>query len=229
LKDADMTVVIGPVLKRADGYEFDTWTAGKEVARGYPYRRIEDAYYARNADIKASAQGRAPAAIVCQTLDEFIVKLTEDGYPINDVYLAAKTPWLQRQLHNPLGLGDRPFVVGRRPVAGEELPPRQPDLMLDDTGPFRLSRNHFMIEQRHEAYHVRDLRSTLGTIVNGQPIGDHFCTDDVLLRAGENEVIAGGAGSPFVFSVSIPGPLVSASRGTGKASSYSEGRPLIPI
>jgi len=79
-----MTVVIGPVLKRADGYEFDTWTAGKEVARGYPYRRIEDAYYARNADIKASAQGRAPAAIVCQTLDEFIVKLTEDGYPIND-------------------------------------------------------------------------------------------------------------------------------------------------
>ena len=83
-----MTVVIGPVLKRADGYEFDTWTAGKEVARGYPYRRIEDAYYARNADIKASAQGRAPAAIVCQTLDEFIVKLTEDGYPINDVYLS---------------------------------------------------------------------------------------------------------------------------------------------
>jgi hypothetical protein len=74
-----MTVVIGPVLKRADGYEFDTWTAGKEVARGYPYRRIEDAYYARNADIKASAQGRAPAAIVCQTLDEFIVKLTEDS------------------------------------------------------------------------------------------------------------------------------------------------------
>ena len=138
-----MTVVIGPVLKRADGYEFDTWTAGKEVARGYPYRRIEDAYYARNADIKASAQGRAPAAIVCQTLDEFIVKLTEDCYPINDAYLAAKTPWLQRQLHNPLGLGDRPFVVGRRPVAGEELPPRQPDLILDDTGPFRLSRNHF--------------------------------------------------------------------------------------
>ena len=92
-----------------------------------------------------------------------------------------KNPWLERQLHTPLGLGDRPFVVGRRPVAGEGLPPRQPDLMLDDTGPFRLSRNHFMIEQRHEGYHVRDLRSTLGTIVNGQPIGDHFCTDDVLL------------------------------------------------
>jgi pSer/pThr/pTyr-binding forkhead associated (FHA) protein len=48
---------------------------------------------------------------------------------------------------------------------------------------------------------VRDLRSTLGTIVNGEPIGTHFRTDDAPLRAGENEVIAGGVDSPFVFSV----------------------------
>ena len=73
-----MGMVIGPVLRRADGYGFDSWTAGKGVSRGYPYRRIEDAYYARNAEIKASAQGRTPAAIVCQTLDEFIAKST--GY-----------------------------------------------------------------------------------------------------------------------------------------------------
>jgi hypothetical protein len=64
-----------------------------------------------------------------------------------------------------------------------------------------------MIEQRDEGYHVRDLRSTLGTIDNGQPIGGRFGTDDVLLRSGENEVIAGDVGSPFVLSVSIPGPL----------------------
>ena len=43
--------------------------------------------------------------------------------------------------------------------------------------------------------------STLGTIVNGEPIGNHFRTDDAPLRAGENEVIAGGVDSPFVFSV----------------------------
>jgi hypothetical protein len=201
-----VNIVIGPVLSRADGYAFDTWTAGKGVTRSYPYRRIDQAYYARDAEIKASAQSRAPAAIVCQTLDEFIVKLTGDGYPIDNAYLAAGNLWLKHQLHTPVGLGDRPFVVGRRPVAGEGLPPRQPDLMLDDPGPFRLSRNHFMIEQRHEGYHVRDLRSTLGTIVNGQPIGGHFGTDDVLLRCGENEVIAGDVGSSFVFSVSIPGP-----------------------
>jgi hypothetical protein len=78
LEDADMGIVIGPVLRRADGYRFDTWTAGKGMTCGYPYHRIEDAHYARNADIKASAQGRALAAIVCQTLDEFIAKST--GY-----------------------------------------------------------------------------------------------------------------------------------------------------
>ena len=71
-----MGIVIGPVLRRADGYRFDTWTAGKGVTRGYPYRRIEDAHYARNSEIKASVQGRAPSAIVCQTLDEFIAKST---------------------------------------------------------------------------------------------------------------------------------------------------------
>ena len=110
---------------------------------------------------------------------------------------------MQRQLHTPLALGDLPFVVGRGPVAREGLPPSQPDLKLDDTAPFRLSRNHFMIEKRDGNYYVRDLRSTLGTIVNGEPIGDHFRGDEAPLRAGENEVIAGGVNSPFVFSVVV--------------------------
>jgi len=122
---------------------------------------------------------------------------------VNNAYLAAKTPWLQRQLHAPLGLGDLPFIVGRGPVAGEGPPRLQPDLKLDDTVPFRLSRNHFMIEKRDGSYYVRDLCSTLGTIVNGEPIGNHFRGDDATLQAGENEVIAGGVDSPFVFSLVI--------------------------
>ena len=123
---------------------------------------------------------------------------------IDNAYLAAKSAWLQRQFRTPLGLGDLPFVVGRGPVAREGLlPPLQPDLKLNDNVPFRLSRNHFMIEKRDGSYYVRDLRSTLGTIVNGEPIGDHFRGDAAPLRAGENEVIAGGVDSPFVFSVFI--------------------------
>jgi predicted component of type VI protein secretion system len=131
---------------------------------------------------------------------------------VNNAYLAARNPWLQRQFHTPLGLGDLPFVVGRAPVAQEGLPPLQPDLKLDDTVPFRLSRNHFIIEKRDGTYYVRDLCSTLGTIVNGEPIGDHFRGDDVPLRAGENEVIAGGVDSPFVFSVFIQRDQAAAAR-----------------
>ena len=71
-----MDIVIGPVLKHPCGYGFDVWTAAKGLTRGYPYCRIEDAYYAWRAEIRASAQGRAPAAKVCQTLEEFIVKST---------------------------------------------------------------------------------------------------------------------------------------------------------
>jgi FHA domain len=117
-----------------------------------------------------------------------------------------KNPWLQRQFRDPCGLGDLPIVVGRRPVAGEGQPLWEADLTLDDTAPFRLSRNHFIIEKYDGAYHVRDLRSTLGTIVNGEPIGDHFRTDDAPLRAGENEVIAGGVDSPFAFAVFTGSP-----------------------
>src|SRR5262249_7588281 len=60
-----------------------------------------------------------------------------------------------------------------------------------------------MIEKRDGSYYVRDLCSTLGTIVNGEPIGDHFRGDEAPLRAGENEVIAGGVDSLFVFAVFI--------------------------
>ena len=118
-------------------------------------------------------------------------------------HLSAKSGWLQRQLPAPIEVGERPFVVGRIPSSGERSAPSQTDLLLDDAMPFRLSRNHFVIEKRGGVYHVRDLRSTLGTIVNSQPIGNQFHIDDSLLRAGENEVIAGGTGSPFVFSVTV--------------------------
>jgi hypothetical protein len=96
-----MGIVIGPVLRRADGYIFDTWTASKGVILGYPYRRIEDAHYARKAEIKASAQGHAPSAIVCQTLDEFITKST--GYEMP----AAGIVKLMKSVRPPVGVSPK--------------------------------------------------------------------------------------------------------------------------
>ena len=122
---------------------------------------------------------------------------------VSKAYLVAKNRWLQRQFHTRLELKDLPFVVGRGSIAGEGSPPLPPDLKLDDRAPFRLSRNHFMIEKRDGIYYVHDLRSTLGTIVNGEPIGEHFRSDDAPLVAGDNDVIAGGVDSPFVFSVVV--------------------------
>ena len=94
------------------------------------------------------------------------------------------------------------FMGESLPVAREGGPQLHPNLKLNDTVPFRLSATTYD-EKRDGSYYVHDLRSTLGTIVNGQPIDEHLRNDDAPLRAGENEVIAGGVGSRFVFSVFI--------------------------
>jgi hypothetical protein len=61
-------MIIGPILKRAGGYVFDTWRSGEGLNPGYAYRRIEDASYARNAAI------RSDGPVVCHTVDEFLAQ-----------------------------------------------------------------------------------------------------------------------------------------------------------
>ena len=41
------------------------------------------------------------------------IRKAADRQAAVESYLAAKNPWLQRQLYAPLGLSDLPFVVGR--------------------------------------------------------------------------------------------------------------------
>jgi hypothetical protein len=69
-EDADMEMVIGPVLKRAGGYAFDTWTPREGTCHGFAYPRIEDAIYARKATIRAAGRS-ASLPLACQTIDEF--------------------------------------------------------------------------------------------------------------------------------------------------------------
>ncbi len=63
-----MKLIIGPILKRAGGYVFDTWRSGEGFNHGFPYRRIEDANYARNAAIRTG--GASP----CHTLEDFLAQ-----------------------------------------------------------------------------------------------------------------------------------------------------------
>ena len=70
-----MQAVVGPILIKEGCYAFDLWTPEEGLSRGYAYRRIEDANYARNVEIRS--RRRQDAAVVCATLDEFTSAITE--------------------------------------------------------------------------------------------------------------------------------------------------------
>jgi hypothetical protein len=81
-----MQTVIGPVLARTDGYAFDTWTHESGLHRGFGYRRIDDAYYARNAALAGDARPGESGAIVCNTLDAFLAQ-------VEGAALSAEIAW----------------------------------------------------------------------------------------------------------------------------------------
>jgi CRP/FNR family transcriptional regulator, cyclic AMP receptor protein len=123
---------------------------------------------------------------------------------LQQLQLAADTIALRERIGTqPIRVDQFPFVVGRRPRPGEKLPRRVPDLVLDDLSPFRLSRLHFVIASEHNRLLVRDLDSSLGTSVNGEPIGSHFRTDVAELKLGQNRIVAGGFDSDFAFTALV--------------------------
>jgi hypothetical protein len=64
-------MILGPVLIREGGYAFDAWTAENRLRRGYVYRRIEDAYYARKAELRRPGESHARPIVACNAVDEF--------------------------------------------------------------------------------------------------------------------------------------------------------------
>ena len=66
-----MHTVFGPVITREGGYAFDSLTDEEGLNRSFSYLRVEDAYYARKADIRSHTGSRGDRMVVCSTLDEF--------------------------------------------------------------------------------------------------------------------------------------------------------------
>ncbi|MFZ9919980.1 MAG: cyclic nucleotide-binding domain-containing protein [Terrimicrobiaceae bacterium] len=77
------------------------------------------------------------------------------------------------------------------------------DFSIPDKQPFQVSRNHCSIEREGDHYFVRDRGSTLGTIVNGVPIGVQHGTLTVDLKKGENILILGSQRSPYKFRIDL--------------------------
>jgi hypothetical protein len=72
-----MHTVVGPILAKEGGYAFDIWTPEEGLSCGYAYRRIEDAHYARNLEIRSRKRGRPLSPLTCDTLDEFTSAVAE--------------------------------------------------------------------------------------------------------------------------------------------------------
>lgn len=105
---------------------------------------------------------------------------------------------------DPIKVTHLPFVVGRAPGPHEAtVGATKPDLEIPEPEPYRLSRSHFCLLIDDGAVLARDLASELGTIVNQTPLGRDFAQDTAPLHPGENQVVAGGTGSPFTFTLTL--------------------------
>jgi hypothetical protein len=72
-----MQVIVGPIVTRDGGFAFDSWTPAGGFSRGYSYRRVEDAHYARRIEIKSGAGQFLGRTVACSTIDEFTSALAK--------------------------------------------------------------------------------------------------------------------------------------------------------
>jgi CRP/FNR family transcriptional regulator, cyclic AMP receptor protein len=105
----------------------------------------------------------------------------------------------------PIDVRHLPFQVGNR-FGGETLPIASNHYCcIPARGVGDLAAPHFEILRRDGLVGVRDLGTSTGTCVNGTMISRASLNAFVALRQGDNEVIAGGLGSPFRFCVRFAG------------------------
>ncbi len=72
-------VIVGPVLTQQGGYAFDVWTATGGRQPSFPYRRIEDAYYARRYEIQGGQRRSSIGAVICNTVTDFVAAIAQSA------------------------------------------------------------------------------------------------------------------------------------------------------
>lgn len=180
----------------------------------------------RTSDIAPLHASRSLLNVTSAFFAEEVVAGSESGALAT---LLPQTDYLKKHLPaDGIAIATSPFIVGREETDGERslllsrglnerrksgdrrqdahLDPEtgrpRAHLTLQDAKPYRLSRIHFSIQKLNDgSFIVRDLGSALGTRVNDEYLGVEFAQDFTKLQAGENEIVAGGRKSPFVFRV----------------------------
>ena len=74
MNETNLNIVVGPVLARAGGYVYETWTPSQGLCGSFIYPRIDNAYYARAVEIAHYQQAGVRDPKICDTVDEFALE-----------------------------------------------------------------------------------------------------------------------------------------------------------
>lgn len=149
--------------------------------------------------------------MLCERLsaaDQMAVEgLHTDGAPMIDVARVRLLP-ASHQVETQIGADGVvvkafPYRVGRRVQSGAKRLETDTVLALVAPESNDLSPEHFAIGEERGALTIRDLGSYLGTLVNGQRIASFEHGSVAGLRFGDNQVVTGGADSPYRFRIIV--------------------------
>ena len=99
-----------------------------------------------------------------------------------------------------------PFHFGRRAQLAGKEGRIQNQLLIADRSPFRVSREHCIIDISGNFVFIEDKTSQLGTIVNGILIGGNSQETRVKLIHGSNTLVLGGQDSQIRFRLDVSAP-----------------------
>lgn len=131
---------------------------------------------------------------------------------IAEIRLQPASPEVERQIgQDGVIVKNLPFTVGRRAdmVEAENADDAskgiESGVLLRVNDANEIAPRHFIIEEQNGGLAIRDLGSTLGTLVNGVRIAQFEQSDSVLLKLGVSEIQPGGLDNHIRFKLILTG------------------------
>jgi len=96
-----------------------------------------------------------------------------------------------------------PFLVGRI-SRQRDTASQKPDLVIQESEPYRISQLHLSMERRGNRIFLVDRNSRYGSIVNNILLGEKIGgVAEISLNPGDNEIVPGGRNSPYIFKMKV--------------------------